>query len=35
MTKILLVEDHLDIRDVVQIHLERLGFAVIIAKNGK
>ena len=35
MIKILLVEDHPDIRDVVQIHLERLGFVVSIAKNGK
>jgi two-component system, cell cycle response regulator DivK len=35
VTKILLVEDHPDIRDVVQIQLERLGFVVSIAKNGK
>ena len=35
MTKILLVEDHPDIRHVVRVHLERLGFVVIIAKNGK
>jgi two-component system, cell cycle response regulator DivK len=35
MTKILLVEDHPDIRHVVRVQLERLGFLVMIAKNGK
>jgi two-component system, cell cycle response regulator DivK len=35
VTKILLVEDHPDIRDVVRSQLERLGFVVSIAKNGK
>jgi two-component system cell cycle response regulator DivK len=35
MTKILLVEDHPDIRDAVRIYLERSGFVVITAKNGK
>ena len=35
MNKVLLVEDHPGIRHVVQIELERLGFAVIIAENGK
>ena len=35
MTKILLVEDHPDIRKVVRVQLERLGFVVSIAKNGK
>jgi CheY-like chemotaxis protein len=35
MTKLLLVEDHKGIRHVLQNELERLGFAVIIAKNGK
>src|SRR5688572_7733484 len=35
MTKILLVEDHPDIRHLVRIQLERLGFVVIIATNGK
>jgi CheY-like chemotaxis protein len=35
MTKILVVEDHPGIRDVVRIQLERLGFDVSIAKSGK
>jgi two-component system, cell cycle response regulator DivK len=35
MTKLLLVEDHNGIRHLLQNELERLGFAVIIAKNGK
>jgi two-component system, cell cycle response regulator DivK len=35
MTKILLVEDHPDIRDVMRIYLERSGLVVITAKNGK
>ena len=35
MTKVLLVEDHNSIRHVLRNELERLGFAVIIAKNGK
>ena len=35
MTKILLVEDHPGIRYVVRVQLERLGFDVMIAENGK
>jgi CheY-like chemotaxis protein len=35
MTKILFVEDHPDIRHVVRIQLERRGFVVMIATNGK
>ena len=35
MTKVLVVEDHPDIRYVVQHQLERLGFVVRVAKNGK
>jgi hypothetical protein len=35
MTKVLLVEDQPEIRDVVRSQLERSGFVVIIAKNGK
>jgi CheY-like chemotaxis protein len=35
MAKVLLVEDHPDIRHVLRVQLERMGFAVIIAKNGK
>jgi two-component system cell cycle response regulator DivK len=35
MTKVLLVEDHNGIRHVLQNELKRLGFDVIIAKNGK
>jgi CheY-like chemotaxis protein len=35
MTKVLLVEDHPDIRHVLRVQLEWMGFAVIIAKNGK
>jgi two-component system cell cycle response regulator DivK len=35
MAKVLLVEDHPDIRRVLRIQLERMGFAVISAKNGK
>jgi two-component system, cell cycle response regulator DivK len=35
MTKVLLVEDHNGIRHLLKSELERLGFAVIIAKNGK
>lgn len=35
MTKILLVEDHPDIRDVVQIQLARLGFAVIMLRTAR
>ena len=35
MTKVLLVEDHNGIRHVLQNELERLGFTVIIAENGK
>ena len=35
MNKVLLVEDHPGIRYVVRIHLERIGFDVIVAENGK
>ena len=35
MNKVLLVEDHPGIRYVLRAQLERLGFHVIIAKNGK
>jgi two-component system, cell cycle response regulator DivK len=35
MTKILLVEDHNGIRHLLESELKRLGFAVIIAKNGQ
>jgi CheY-like chemotaxis protein len=35
MKKILIVEDHPEIRDLLRTHLEWLGFAVIVAKNGK
>ena len=33
MTKIVLVEDHPGIRDVVRLQLERSGFVVIICKE--
>ena len=35
MTKILLVEDHPELREVLQRQIEWLGFTTIIAKNGK
>jgi two-component system cell cycle response regulator DivK len=35
MNKVLLVEDHPGIRYIVRVHLERLGFDVVIAENGK
>ena len=35
MKKILIVEDHPEIRRVLRAQLEWLGFAVIVAKNGK
>jgi DNA-binding response OmpR family regulator len=35
MTKLLLVEDHPDIRHILRLQLEWMGFAVIIAENGK
>jgi two-component system, cell cycle response regulator DivK len=35
MNKVLLVEDHPDVRHVLRLQLEWMGFAVIIAKNGK
>ena len=35
MTKILLVEDHPELRDVVQRQIEWMGFTTITANNGK
>jgi two-component system, cell cycle response regulator DivK len=35
MTKVLLVEDHPDVRHILRLQLEWMGFAVITAKNGK
>ena len=35
MTKVLLVEDHPDIREIVRAQLEWMGFTVVTAKNGK
>ena len=35
MTKILLVEDHPELRHLLQGRIEGLGFITIIAKNGK
>lgn len=35
MTKILLVEDHPELRDVLQGRIEWMGFTTITAKNGK
>jgi CheY-like chemotaxis protein len=35
MTKILLVEDHSELREVLQRQIEWLGFTTNIAKNGK
>jgi two-component system, cell cycle response regulator DivK len=35
MAKVLLVEDHPDIRRVLRVQLEWMGLAVILAKNGK
>jgi DNA-binding response OmpR family regulator len=33
--KILLAENHTDIREIIRIELERMGFAAITAENGK
>ena len=35
MAKVLLVEDHPDIRRVLQVQLEWMGLTVILVKNGK
>ena len=35
MTKILVVEDHPELRDVLQGRIEWMGFTTITAKNGK
>jgi two-component system cell cycle response regulator DivK len=35
MSKILLVEDHPELRDVLQGRMESMGFTTITAKNGK
>jgi two-component system, cell cycle response regulator DivK len=35
MTKILLVEDHPELRHVLGLQLERMGFIAITAKNGR
>jgi two-component system, OmpR family, alkaline phosphatase synthesis response regulator PhoP len=35
MVKVLLVEDHPDIRRVLWVQLEWMGLTVILAKNGK
>ena len=35
MAKVLLVEDHPDIRRVLRVQLEWMGLTVILAKNGK
>jgi CheY-like chemotaxis protein len=35
MTKILLVEDHPELRDVLQRRMDWMGFTTITAKNGK
>ena len=35
MKKILIVDDHPDMRKVLQIQIELMGFAGLIAKNGK
>jgi DNA-binding response OmpR family regulator len=35
MTKILLVEDHPELRHVLGLQLERMGFIAITAENGK
>ncbi len=34
-TKILIVEDEKDIRDLVQLHLEKAGFQTLLAKDGR
>jgi CheY-like chemotaxis protein len=35
MAKILVAEDHTDIREIIRIELERMGFTAITAENGK
>jgi two-component system, cell cycle response regulator DivK len=35
VTRILLVEDHPELRDLLQSLIEEMGFTTIIAKNGK
>lgn len=35
MTRILLVEDHPELRDLLQSLIEKMGFTTIIARNGK
>jgi two-component system cell cycle response regulator DivK len=35
MTKVLLVEDHPDVREILRVQLEWMGVTVITAKNGK
>ena len=35
MTKLLLVDDHPDLREAMRTAMQSMGFAVITAKNGK